>query len=96
MQEVYRLFASEAFDLSEEAALAMYIYESTGRGDLTGGIFGGPSTAKTVNGWFIAKQWLNVTVAMWLEDIRTGLVTRKEIYEWHDPQFHWWLDRIFK
>ena len=84
MQPLYRRFAAEwsALDFSEEAAREMYAHESTG----------GP-VDRTRNGYWVGKRWLNVTVAMWLEDIRSGLLFKFELYE--DPGLpNWWLDGV--
>jgi len=55
--------------------------------------YGTPLSSK--NGFALGKKWLNVHVKMWREDIQTGILFKKELYE--DPKFpHWWLDSIFK
>ena len=91
MQQVYLYFAEGRFDLSEGAALQMYQYESRGTGDLGLGLFGGP-----VNGYAVAKHWLNVTVAMWKEDLRQGLLLKGELYSMVPVELHWWLDKVLK
>jgi hypothetical protein len=71
MQQVYLYFAEGRFDLSEAAALAMYRYESCGEGELGLGLFSGE-----INGYVVAKHWLNVTVARWRESLQQGLSRR--------------------
>lgn len=47
------------------------------------------------NGYALGKKWMNVTIAMWKEDIKHGLLFKEELYE--DGNYpHWWLDSIFK
>ena len=86
MCEVYRIFSrdySYCCDFSEQSMLQLYYSES----------YGDPITNE--NGYYVGKRWLNVTVAMWKEDIKTGMLTKQELY--NDPMFpHWWLDNIFK
>lgn len=91
MQQVYLYFAEGRFDLSEDAAMAMYQYESHGQGDLGLGLFAG-----SINGYAVAKHWLNVTVAMWKEDLAAGPLhlRRQELYEAVPAELHWWLDKV--
>ena len=36
---------------------------------------------------------MGVTIGMWKEDLPTGLILRRELYE--DPNYsHWWLDQV--
>lgn len=38
---------------------------------------------------------MDITIAMWREDIQQGLLTKFELYE--DPNLpDWWLDRVLK
>ena len=47
------------------------------------------------NGYYVGKQWLNVHIEMWKEDIEKGYLHKQELYD--DPLFpNWWLDSIFK
>jgi hypothetical protein len=42
----------------------------------------------------LGKKWMNVTVAMWKEDIEQFNLRKYELYE--DARFpHWWLDKVF-
>lgn len=84
MADLYKIFA-EGFgtdlDFSDEAKLSLYNYES----------FGGTLTPK--NGFAVGKQYLNVQVTMWREDLRSGILARFELY--NDERFpHWWLDGV--
>lgn len=46
-----------------------------------------------MNGFYVGKQWLNVTVAMWKEDRRDGHLVLKDLYD--DVRFpHWWLNSV--
>ncbi len=47
------------------------------------------------NGYALGKKWMNVTIAMWIEDINKGLLFKCELYE-DENLPHWWLDSIFK
>lgn len=91
MQQVYLYFAEGRFDLSEAAAEAMYLYESKGQGNLGLGLFAGE-----INGYAVAKHWLNVTVSMWKTDLQAGLLYKHELYGEVPEEFHWWLDSVLK
>ena len=42
---------------------------------------------------FALPFFAGVTVGMWKEDLPTGLILRRELYE--DPNYsHWWLDQV--
>lgn len=83
MSELYRLFGADkgSLDFSDEALLNLYNTES----------YGGTLTPK--NGFAVGKQYLNLQVTMWREDIRRGWLFKHELYE--DERFpHWWLDSV--
>lgn len=89
MCEIYKVFAHEwehVCTFSDAAALELYNYES----------YGQPmSNGRPYNGFAVGKHWLNVTVAGWREDIRTGYLFRSELYD--DGKYpHWWLDSVLK
>ena len=91
MQTVYRYFGDSDLDYSEEAAMDLFLFESRGIGDLK------PNLFYCTNGYANGKHWLNVTVAMWREDIAARLLRLDELYNDPDLQpFHWWLDSVFK
>lgn len=87
MCEIYKHFSKDwthCCDYSEESMLELYISESYG-----------DVHCKPNNGYYIGKKYLNLTVAMWLEDIEKGLLFKSELYD--DSQLpDWWLDKIFK
>lgn len=87
MCEVYKHFSKDweqYCDYSEESMLELFQSESYG-----------DVRCKDNNGYYIGKQYLNVSVAMWLEDIPKGLLFLKELYQ--DPNLpDWWLDKVFK
>ena len=90
MAQLYKHFSGGVGDLSEQSAQEMFLYESRGIGGLKTTIF----SAK-LNGYVYGKWLLDITVAMWKEDIKTGLLTIKELYE--DKNLpNWWLDSVFK
>lgn len=84
MCEVYRLFSKDwehIGDFSEESMLELYKSESYG------------TPVSELNGYYIGKRWLSVTVAMWKEDIEQKLLFKHELYE--DGRFpKWWLDSV--
>lgn len=86
MCEVYKLFAQDweqCCDFSEEMKLELFYSES----------YGDPVSDR--NGYYVGKRWLNVNVAMWLEDIQKGYLHKSELYD--DEKIpNWWLDKILK
>lgn len=84
--ELYKQFAIKwsHLDFSEEALLEQYLSESYG-----------DVIISENNGYAVGKKWLNVTVAMWKEDISKGLLFKHELYK--DPTLpDWWLDSVLK
>jgi hypothetical protein len=86
MSEVYRIFASDwehLHDFSDEMLIELFNAESFG------------SEVSPKNGFALGKKWLNVNLAMWLEDIERGLFRASELYA--DPKYPtWWLDQLFQ
>lgn len=86
MAELYKYFArhwAHVLDFSDDALLEMFNSESYG------------TYVNPKNGYLVGKQWLNVTVACWKEDIQMGTLYVKELYQ--DGNFpEWWLDGIFR
>ena len=86
MCEIYRIFSEPWKDIcnfSDQSMLELYYSES----------YGDP--IDDGNGFFLGKKWLNVTVAMWKEDIAAGNLHIFELYD--DPRLpDWWLDKVFK
>lgn len=81
MGELYRFFAKQwDVDFSNEAAADMFRYESYG---------GDPPPAS--NGYALGKKWMDVTVAMWREDIEAGLLYRFELLETFPD---WFVERV--
>lgn len=82
MAEIYKKFAEdkEGVDFSDTAMEEMYQYESIGKE------FNNP-----MNGYFLGKKWMDVTIEMWRHDIKEGLLFRFELEE-EFPK--WWLDKI--
>lgn len=77
MSELYSLFASEMGDLdfSDEALLSLYNHESYG------------TQLSPRNGFAVGKQYLNVQVTMWREDLRRGWIFKHELYS-DERAFH--------
>jgi hypothetical protein len=85
MAKLYQQFAEgwTGLDFSDESMIAMFNHES----------FGEPVDQRK-NGFYVGKQWMSVTVAMWKEEQARGCFSVYEIYQ--DPRLpHWWLDGIF-
>ena len=95
MQEVYRHFSRgwTGLDYSDNAALEMYVLETYGPSEFRR-MFGKYAPGEN-NGYAVGKKWMDVTVAMWNEDIEKGLLFPFELYEDKDfAGWHWWLDKI--
>lgn len=97
---IYKQFAQGYdVDFSERALEEMFNYESKGIGKIGIGVF----VDKTINGYFLGKQRMDLQIAMWKESL-PDRVTKKfpyptlwlwELYE--EGQYpHWWLDKIFR
>jgi hypothetical protein len=86
MSEVYRIFSSpwkQILDFSDEALVDMYQYETHGVS----------IRDQNKNGFYVGKQWMDVNIKMWREDIQTGILTKHELYS--DNTFpRWWLEKI--
>lgn len=87
MSNVYKHFSKDwqhILDYSDESLLELYISESYG-----------DVQCSTDNGYYIGKKYLNLTIAMWKEDIIKGTLRKYELYD--DPNLpNWWLDKVFK
>ena len=78
MSELYRTFSEEQFDFSEEKLFELFMNET----------YGEPVSPD--NGFYVGKSRLNITVEMWRQDIRDGLLFKFELLE--DTRFpEWWL-----
>ena len=86
MAEVYKYFSRDyekILDYSDESMLQLYYSESYG------------DQCNPLNGFFVGKRLLNVTLAMWKEDIERGLLRKIELY--NDPDIpDWWLDKVLR
>ena len=86
MCDVYRIFASpwaSLLDFSDTAKVEMFEHESYGK------------PVSESNGFRVGKKYLNVQVAMWKEDIKSGLLLKQELLD--DDTFpSWWIDKIIK
>lgn len=86
MAKLYLHFAGEMsskLDFSEQAELSLYNHESYG------------TELSSNNGFAVGKQFLNVQVTMWREDLRRGWISKAELYG--DENYpHWWLDSVLK
>ena len=81
MADIYQRFAPPGTDLSPAAAAAMYQHES----------FGEPLANPSTNGFNIGKKWMDITIAMWREDIPARVLTVQELQD--DGYPDWFLKR---
>jgi len=79
ISEIYKKFLEKDWevDLSEDAALEMYLFESFGQGK--------PSNK---NGYYLGKKWMDVFIEQYKKDIKEGLLFPFELKE-DFPD--WWL-----
>jgi len=63
----------DGLDYSDESLIECFEWDSSG-GEIK----------NPMNGYVIGKKWMDVTVKMWREDIRKGLLYKYELYE--DPE----------
>ena len=99
MADMYKLFTMDQesiYDYSEEAALEMYLYESTGKPKI---IYSQKRENGLHNGYAVGKHWMDVTIAMWLEDIDSSeemkFVVLFELFS--DPNLPtWFLKKVLK
>jgi hypothetical protein len=87
MCEIYKIFSKDwehICDYSEECMRELNLYESHGMGQ-----------CKWNNGYFIGKQYMDVTLKMWKQDIKEGLLFKWELYE-GDKYPKWWLDKVLR
>ena len=86
MCEIYIIFSNDwkdCCDFSEGMMLELYYAEAFG------------DKVSQNNGYYVGKRYMNLTIAMWKQDIEIGYLLKSELY--NDETFpHWWLDKIFK
>lgn len=45
------------------------------------------------NGYFVGKKYMDVTLKMWREDLKIGILFKNELYD--DPDIpDWFLDKV--
>lgn len=84
MAEIYKRFIPDSLevDLSEQAALDMFLHEN-----------GQPlPQRKILNGFAIGKKWMSVTIDLWKQDIKDKLLFVFELLEDDYPE--WFLKSI--
>lgn len=98
IQEVYLHFANEKelelFNFSEDAAMTMYIYESTGKKRGSGKFL---FENGKHNGYAVMKSKIDITVSMWNYSINyeyPRLLNPYELYQDFHESLHWWLDKV--
>lgn len=83
MAELYRRFArpwEHICDFSDKAALEMYLFESTGKGQIS-----------PENGFAAGKHWMDARIKEWRRDIAKRYTFKYELY---DSYPKWFLDKI--
>ena len=82
MKEVYLCFKQKdcILDYSDQAALEMFLHESHGE------------AVSSKNGFYWCKRNMDITLAMWEEDIKKGELIKAELY--NDIFPHSWLDAV--
>lgn len=75
--EAYRYFCGNLnADFSESAMKDMYSYETFGHPKIKyDQLYNG-----NYNGFAVGKHWMDVTISMWLEDLKSGNLTKYELY----------------
>lgn len=78
MAKTYKYFVGdmENLDFSNKAKIDMFGYESGGKPDVH---FNAKYNGR-YNGYAVGKHWMDVTLAMWREDVAKGLLTKHELY----------------
>lgn len=76
--EVYRFFARGFgnLDFSEQAAIDMFNQETHGRPKFE---YYEPRYDGKCNGYAVGKHWMDVTLAMWREDLTAGILLKTEL-----------------
>lgn len=82
----YQYFAGTLdADYSTRAKEDMYAFETFGTPRINYAV---PDDDGNYNGYAVGKHWMDVTLAMWHEDLKTGIITKFEIYSDDDvPDF---------
>lgn len=78
MAEIYKRFTptQPCYCFSEESALEMFSYESTGTPKLN---LTDKNSEGKFNGYMVGKHWMDATIKMWREDIDNGLLLATEL-----------------
>ena len=86
MAELYLRFGqsmSSSLDFSNDALISLYNKESYG------------TELSANNGFAVGKQYLNLQVNMWREDLRRGWIFKHELYSSGDYPTEW-LDAVLE
>lgn len=81
--DLYMRFASDTgnYTYTPTDAMEMFTFESTGKGSVG-----------ELNGFALCKKRLDITLAMWKEDIVNGLLTKYELIQDGYPES--WISRV--
>ena len=81
LHNFYSIAGSE-LDFSRESLEEMFLFESKGQ-----------EIKNKNNGFYWGKKHMDITIKMWNDDIKQGLLFIKELYE--DETFpNWFLDKV--
>ena len=85
---------ADTLDFSEEAAEAMYRFETFGDGPNPYGLW----HEGKMNGYAVGKRWLNWHLSEWKEAVAIGLLTKNELandltipHPWIDEHMETWV-----
>lgn len=97
MSQVYKLFAErfKRASFTEEDAEEVYLWESTGKGNLKAGVFPDARADGTYNGYVVGKVWKDWHVTEWRAAVKEGRLFPRELYL-GGKYPKWWLDKIFE
>ena len=92
--EAYQYFCGNMdADFSEQAKLDMFCYESFGKPVVKYDI---PQSNGQYNGYAVGKHWMDVTIAMWIEDLNNGsrVISKHELL--NDPEIPDFIKTIIR
>ena len=83
MSEAY-VYSTKSFnmcDFSEKSARDMFDFESTGEPKI---VYYEKYHDGLYNGYVVGKHWYDVNLSFWIEDLRSGLITKYELLSNND------------
>lgn len=80
ISDAYLYFAKDfidSSDTSDKAMIDMYSFETFGHPKIK---YSELQSNGTYNAYAIGKHWMDVTLSMWKEDLKSGIITKNELY----------------